>query len=384
MRVLVLGGGYAGVVLTRALEDTLPADVDILVVDESGQHLVQHELHRVVRHPDLADTIQVPLTELFDRATVRQGTVVDIDTDAHAVELSDGEVLNYDVGAVCLGAQTNFYGMADVEANAHQLKRVPDAAAIRQDVLEIFDDPEVRAPSLVVGGAGLAGIQLAGELVALADSADVDANVVLLEQAERVAPTFDASFARALEAELTEADVDVRTERTVTGASAVEIRFDSGNPLTYDVFVWTGGIRGPDATSGERVDVRSTLALDERTFVVGDTSQVVDDSGMAVPPSAQSAVRAARVAAKNVHRAVRNARDGGAFSPRFKRFTFDSPGWLVSVGDNVVAQVGSTILRGRAAKVLKTGVGAGYLVTTGAMDDAASFVRADYTRETDA
>lgn len=383
MRVLVLGGGYAGVVLTRALEDTLPSDVDILVVDESGQHLVQHELHRIVRRPELVDTIRVPLTELFERASVHRGTVVDVDTDARSVELSDGEVVEYDVGAVCLGAETNFHGMDDIEAHAHPLKRVAHAEAIRAAVLDAFDDPPSKPSSLVVGGAGLAGVQLAGELAALAEEEGADAGVVLLEQASRIVPTFDESFARALDEELTACGVDVRTGQTVTGASAREISLDSGATVQYDVFAWTGGIRGPGAIRGERLGVRSTLALDDRTFVVGDAGRVVDDSGEPVPASAQAAVREARLAAKNVYRAVQAVRDGGVFSPRFERFTFDAPGWLVSVGDGAVAQVGTTVLRGPAAMTLKSGVGAGYLVSTGALENAVSFVRAEYGRQPD-
>lgn len=379
MRVLVLGAGYAGVVLTRRLEETLPADVELVVVDESGTHLVQHELHRAIRRPAVADTISIPLDDLFDRATIREGTVTRVDTDDHVVELADGETLDYDAAGLCLGARTNYYGMDDVERHAHQLKRLPDAAAIRADALDAFETPD---PTLVVGGAGLAGVQTAGELVALASEQETDADVILLEQAARVAPTFEEAFGRAIHAELVQRDVDVRTGVTITGATASTVELESadgpgsGTELDADVFVWTGGIRGPNATDGSRIEVRASLDVDDRTFVVGDTARVIDDDGRAVPASAQAAVREARVAAENIHRVVTTGSTGG-FRPHLDRFVFESPGWLVSIGDGAVAQVGSTVLRGDAAKTIKAGVGAGYLASAGRYGSAIDLLRTE-------
>lgn len=376
MRVLVLGAGYAGVVVTRTLEPRLPAETELVVVDESPHHLVQHELHRVVRDPAIADAITVPLSDLFDEATVQQGTVVDVDTGAQSVELADGERLDYDAAAVCLGAQTNFYGMDDLAKHAYVLKQLEDAESIRETALDAFEGDH---PRFVVGGAGLAGVQLAGELAAFADAKTVAVDVVLLEQADRVAPTFDEQFSRAVERALLERGVTVRTGAPVSGATTEHVQLASGETLPYELLVWTGGIRGPDAVQGERPTVRATLALDDRTFAVGDTARVVDSDGEAVPASAQAAVGEARVAAENILRIVHDEDDG--FQPRLNRFTFDSPGWLVSVGDDAVAQVGSTVVRGQAAKALKTGVGARYLAATSGVDDALRLVRGEYVGE---
>jgi len=382
MRVLVLGAGYAGVVLTRVLEDRLSDDVELVVVDESGHHLVQHELHRTIRRPGIADSINIPLGELFDRATVRQETVVDIDTGGKAVELSDGERLSYDVAAVCLGARTNFYGMQDVEVHAYSLKRLSDTTGIREDLDDAFDEGAA-APRLVVGGAGLAGVQLAGEFAAYAAERSADASVAVLEQADRVAPKLSDRFGAALHDELTDRGVEVRTGTTVTGASSTSVELEHEADEPYDVLVWTGGIRGPSATDGERVDVRADLALDDHTFVLGDTARVVDADGAAVPPTAQAAVREARIVAGNIASVVDSSRSGDGLPPRLDRFTFDSPGWLVSVGDGAVAQLGTSILRGRAARALELGVGAGYLASSGAVAEAVSFVRAEYERRPD-
>ena len=381
MRVAVLGAGYAGLTLVKRLEDALPDD-EVVVVDEDGTHLVQHELHRVVRRPSLVDDITLDLGDVLDRATVREATVTDVDPDAGiaTLETPEGaETLDYDAAAVCLGAATNFYDLPGVEDHATPLKRIGHAHAVRAEFFTAVEGATAADPArVVVGGAGLSGVQVAGELAALArEETDPDAvEVVLLEQLGSVAPSFPENFQRAVRDELETQGVTVRTGTAVASADAGGLDLANGEGLAYDQFVWTGGIRGPPAMDGERPVVRNTLRLGEATFVVGDAGRVVDTDGQAVPASAQAAVRQARVAADNIERLLDHRRDGGnGFEPRLDGYRFDSPGWLVSVGDGAVAQVGPTVLTGRAAKLAKTSVGAGYLSSVGAVANAVDLVR---------
>jgi NADH dehydrogenase len=120
------------------------------------------------------------------------------------------------------------------------------------------------------------------------------------------------------------------------------------------------------------VDAR--LRLTDRTFVLGDAARVVDIDGAPVPASAQSAVRDARVAANNIERVVEHEPGEDLFDPRLEQFGFDSPGWLVSIGDGAVAQVGPDVVTGRAAVALKTTVGVGYLGAVGGIRDAVDLV----------
>ncbi|MFC7138974.1 NAD(P)/FAD-dependent oxidoreductase [Halosimplex aquaticum] len=382
MRVAVFGAGYAGLTLARRLESELPEEVELVVVDEDGSHLVQHELHRVVRRPDLVAEIVVDLDDVLDRATVREATVTDVDTAAGVATLDGGDGqsrLDYDVGAVCLGAETNYYDLPGVEAHGTPLKRLADAERVRADFFDAAESAGADDPArIVVGGAGLSGVQVAGELAALAsdEGAGASTEVVLLEREASVAPRFPENFQRAVADELETRGVRVETDRRVAGADGDAITFADGEAMAYDQFVWTGGIRGPDALDGERPVVRNTLRYEDGTFVVGDAARVVDTDGEAVPASAQAAIREARVAADNIARLVEHERSGdGGFEPRLDGYRFDSVGWLVSVGDGAVAQVGPTVVTGRAAKALKTSVGAGYLSSVGAVENAVDLVR---------
>ena len=372
MRIAVLGAGYAGLTLAGQLEKRLPESVGIVVVNDRPDHLVQHELHRVVRRPSLADGITVDLADALDRATLRVARVTDVDHERNVAILDGGEELSYDVGAVCLGAETAFHDLPGVEEHATPLKRLPDAARIREGFLGLGAGERA-----VVGGAGLSGVQIAGELAALAREEAIECEIVLLERLDSVAPSFPANFQSAVREELEARDVVVRTDEAVERATADAVEFD-GDELSYGQFVWTGGIRGPDALAGERPTVPDTLRLGGDTFVLGDAARVTDADGAAVPASAAAAVREARSVADSIAGIVSHRRTGGAdalFEPRPERFRFDGPGWLVSIGDGAVAQVGPTVFRGTAAKALKTSVGAGYLSSVGAIENAVELVR---------
>ena len=372
MRTAVLGAGYAGLTLARQLEKRLAESVEIVVVNDRPDHLVQHELHRVVRRPSLADGITVDLADALDRATLRVARVTDIDHEQNVATLDDKEELSYDVGAVCLGAETAFYDLPGVEEHATPLKRLPDAARIREEYLNLADGDRA-----VIGGAGLSGVQIAGELAALAREEALDREIVLLEQRDDVAPNFPANFQDAVREELEARDVVVRTGEAVERATDDAVELD-GEELSCGQFVRTGGIRGPDALAGERPTVPDTLRLGGNTFVMGDAARVTDADGAAVPASAAAAVREARSVADTIAGIVSHRQEGGAdalFEPRPERFRFDAPGWLVSVGDGAVAQVGPTVFRGAAAKALKTSVGAGYLSSVGAIENVAGLVR---------
>ena len=387
MRVAVLGAGYAGLTLAHRLEDRLPAEAELVVVNDRSDHLVQHELHRVVRRPGLAEAITLPLDEVLDRAELRVARVESVDPEASRAALADG-ALDYDYAAVCLGAETAYYGLPGVEERATPLKRLDHARRIRERTLAVCADAGAGADGgrIVVGGAGLSGVQVAGELAALAreeGSAD-RVDVLLLEREGEVAPTFPPNFRRAVRDELDARGVTVRTGAAVRRATdaAIELRDAGGDggghggeKLDYDQFVWTGGIAGSAAMGGDRPTVRGDLRLTPSTFVVGDAARAVDADGAAVPASASAAVRQARTVADGLVDLVAYDLGGRAgFEPRLDPYRFDVPGWIVSIGDGAVAQVGPTVLTGGAARAMKASVGAGYLSSVRAVSRAAKLV----------
>jgi len=384
MQVLVLGGGYAGLLVTRKLERRLPAEATLTLVDETGDHLVQHELHRAIRKPAYVDEITVPLTEVTEHAEIREARVTQVDRAERSVTLDDGETLAYDYCVVALGAEPAYYGISGVASHATPMKRLEHAATVRREFEGIIDRSAHAGPAksegtgaaatVVVGGAGLSGIQVAGELVTMASERDAAAeiDVVLLEQEQTVAPGFPAHFQEAARTALEERGVDVRTGTTVTGANEQLITIEGNDGLAYDQFVWTGGIRGNEAMDGERPAVRGDLRLDDRTFAVGDAARISDAEGEPVPASAAAAVRAADTAAHNV---VAAAEAGESEFADIQQWRWESPGWLISVGDGAVAQIGPQVFTGPVANAIKSAVGVTYLAEYGSLRRALGVLR---------
>ncbi|ERG89816.1 MAG: NADH dehydrogenase, FAD-containing subunit, partial [halophilic archaeon J07HX5] len=343
MHVAVFGAGYAGLATVRRLQRSLPGAVRLTLVDETDYHLAQHLLHYVIRDPELESELTVDLTAALDRAVHRQTRVTGVDPDAGVATVADGQ-LSYDIGVVALGAGAAFGGVPGAAKHGTPLKQLSHARAIR----DRFDDLAPTERAVVVGG-GLSGIQVAGELAMLADNEDDGATVVLVERSATVAPGFSTEFQQTIRAALIDAGVEVRTDWGVTEVTPDRLQLEAGGSIGYDQLVWTGGITGGQAM-GDRPQVRADLRLGERTLGLGDAVSVVDANGTAVPASAQTAVRQASVAATNATRLVEADRTGT--QPPLERYRYDGLGWLVSVGEETVARVGSTVFRGPAARVV--------------------------------
>jgi NADH dehydrogenase len=376
MHIAVLGAGYAGVTVARRLERSLPDSAEIVIVDDSGEHLVRHEVHRLIRRPGFVEDITVPLEELFDRTRIVTDRVTRVDPDANRVELASTDPIEYDYAAVCLGAETAFYDLPGVEEHALSLRDIEHAETLRAEALDLIDAGGGR---VVVGGAGLSGVQVAGELAALSreEEASDHMEIVLTEMRESVAPGFSSGFQGAVRDALETEGVDVRTGVTIEEADGTTVVTEAGE-IDHDLLVWTGGISGQSPLENERPRVRSTLRHGDSTFVVGDAATVVDREGEAVPASAQAALAEAKVAAANISDLVDYDRDGGIFKPRLEGVSFSPTGWVVSVGDATVATVGGTILRGRAALAAKATSGVGHLSSIGATSRAIELAREEF------
>jgi len=376
MRVLVLGGGYAGVVAVSRLERRLPDDVELLLVDERESHLIRHELHRVIRRPAFADTIQIPFDRIPGRAEHVRGTVTGIETEKSRVTVAGEGVLDYDAALLSFGAGPAYYDLDGVEANSIPLDSPEDALDIGTRMEDLLVAGEGR---VVIGGGGLAGIQAAGELAALREQwGDTDVAISLLEQAPRLAPQFENGFEGRLQAALEELCVEVRTGSEVVSATEDSVALAGGSSLDADLFVWTGGITGRPATSGQRPQVRADLRLDETTFAAGDAVSVIDVDGSHAPPRAQTAIRQAKVASTNIEKTVSARRTGETFRPRYDRYRDESFAWVVSVGDTTMAKIGPQVVSGQAAKAIKSTVGVGYLSSAGAIREALDIAREEF------
>jgi NADH dehydrogenase len=364
-RVVVLGAGYAGVTAVQRLERELD-EAELTWLSEDDRHLLLHEVHRVVKDPGVVSDITVPVEEIAAPSTgFVEGTVEGVDTGQRLVELADGRTVDYGYLLIAIGSRTAFYGIPGLAEQAHTLKGLDDAHAIHDAVVEAAREATPAEPAeVVVGGAGLSGIQCAGEVAELRDDAGYPIEVSLVEATPDILPGMDSDLQAAVRRALDAADVRVLTDDPIVEARDSDVVFDERDPLPFDVLVWAGGITGREALSDagldadhDRVETDETFRTsDDRVFAVGD-SALVEQDGDVAPPTAQAAWQAGAVAGENVARRL-----GGR---PLRTWTHHDKGTVVSIGERAVAHdvvyVPVRTFGGFPAKLLKKSIAARWL-----------------------
>ncbi|ADD03892.1 putative NADH dehydrogenase [Natrialba magadii ATCC 43099] len=336
--VVVLGAGYAGTGAITKLQSELGGNARLTWIADVDYHLVLHEAHRVVRDPDVRSDITFPVDQIADPSTrFIQDEVVGLDVDEQVVELAEGDDVDYDYVLVALGSQTAYYGIPGLEEHSLTLKSLDDAMEIHDEISQASQDATRGEPAqVVVGGAGLSGIQTAGEIAEFRDNHRAPIEIHLVEALDEIFPGNDPEIQQALRDLLENAGVHIHTDDPITEAKADVIEFDEGDPLEHDVLIWTGGITGRDALDDadlekehNRVNVEANFqTTEENVFAIGD-SALIDQGDRPAPPTAQAAWQAAEVVGENISRAIENR--------PLKTWEHEDRGTVVSVGDKAVA-----------------------------------------------
>jgi NADH dehydrogenase len=367
--VVVLGSGYAGAGAVQSLESRLNGEAELTWVSDVDYHLVLHESHRCIRDPSVREKVTIPIEDIVSRSTTfRQGRVTGIDTGNRTVQLEDGSGVDYDYLLVAVGSSTAFFDIDGLEEHAHTLKSLDDALAIHEAVADAAarasrDDPA----QVIVGGAGLSGIQTAGEIAGYRDDHDAHIDIHLVEGLDRVFPNNDPQLQGALRRRLEDADVEIHTGEFIGQVDESRVYVGDDTEMTYDVLVWTGGITGRDCVADADLDKdersqrlfagRTFETDDDRVFAIGDCALVDQPEENPAPPTAQAAWQAAEVAGKNLVRRVRGQ--------PLTEWTHKDKGTVVSVGEEAVAHdviyFPLTTFGGIPARLLKKGIAARWI-----------------------
>ena len=381
--VVVLGAGYAGTGAVQRLEKELPSGANLTWISDHDYHLVLHEVHRVISDPEVESKVAIPVTEIKNSSTrFVEGRVADVDVDERVVSLDDDSEYDYDYLLVALGSATAFYGIDGLREHSLTLKGLDDAHGIREAALEAAADATRSDPAqVIVGGAGLSGIQASGELAELRDDRNLPIDISLVEGLDEIFPGNDPELQGALRKRLLAADIDILTGEFISRVDDDTVYVGGGEDadpeeLSYDVLIWTGGITGQEEIAAAEVDKdgRSNRihaeadfqTSDDRVFALGDSALIEQGPEDIAPPTAQAAWQAADVAGENVARAIRGQ--------PLRTWTHKDKGTVVSVGEGAVAHdvkgIPINTFGGPVAQMLKKGIAARWIA------DAASIGRA--------
>jgi len=337
--VTVLGAGYAGAGAVNELQKRAGPNVSITWIADVDYHLVLHESHRIVRDPSVAEHVKIPVHEIADPSTeFVQGEVTNLDESAREVELANGDTHEYDYCLVALGSQTAFFGIEGLEEHSLTLKSADDAMAIHDAVSDAATEATRSDPAdVVVGGAGLSGIQTAAEIAEYRNEKRAPLDVHLVEGLDSVFPGNDPEVQGALRKRLEALDIDILTGEFIGEVDEDTVYIGEDGEMDYDVLLWTGGITGRDALDETGIDEEHNRlqtgqdfqTTDDRVFAIGDSALIEQPGEDPAPPTAQAAWQAADVAAENVVRAIEGRRPN--------TWVHEDKGTVISVGDKAVA-----------------------------------------------
>jgi NADH dehydrogenase len=349
-RVVIVGGGFAGIEAAKALRR---APVDVTLIDRSNHFVFQPLLYQVATGALAPSDIAVPIRWLLRsvrNTTVLAANVTSIDKERQTVLLDDGRGLAYDYLILAAGSRHAYFGHDEWEPCAPGLKTIEDALEVRNRFLAAFEHAEMASNdaeraellTIVIVGGGATGVELAGIMVSIARKAfrrdfrrfdPATARIILVEAGPRLVPAFKEHLSERALRDLRTLGADVRLNTPVTAIGDGLVQLGEERIASRTVF-WAAGNRGSslsrtfpasvDKASHVQVSADLSLPGHPEIFVVGDQAAVNDPAGKPVPRVAQGAIQMGRRAGKNIADEIRGR-------PR-KPFRYQTHGDLAVIG----------------------------------------------------
>ena len=379
-RVLILGGGFAGLYAARNLQRLMGKKAAIEVVNRENYFVFQPLLPEVAGGAISAVNAVSPLRFLTREIFIRKAEVDSINPEAQTVTVFQGvqrrpTVLEYDHLIIALGSGSDLSRTIGLSEHAFTMKTLSDARRLRAHVIERLEHaditrlPEVKKGALtftVIGG-GFSGIETVGEIKELIDRSlryypNINASeirVVVLEFADRILNEMPESLAAYAQNKLNERGIEVQLGVGVAEATGTQLVTTTGEVIDTRTIVATIGntpapvvAKMPLTLEQGRILVRRDFRADgfENIWAIGDCAlipmtETASDREDFAPPTAQFAVREAKHLAQNVVAALQNR--------SLKNFHYSSKGSLASLGaGRGVAEVYGIKLTGRLAWLL--------------------------------
>ncbi|MEK4700178.1 NAD(P)/FAD-dependent oxidoreductase [Solibacillus sp. FSL R7-0668] len=371
--IVILGAGFAGVLAAQTARKYLNTlEANITVVNQFPTHQIITELHRLAGGTIKEGAVSLSLEKIFKGKDINLeiAKVNSFNADKKEVQLSNGKTLSYDTLVVSLGSQTGFFGIPGLEENSFVLKTVDEANAIREHIeariAEYAKSKNEADATIVIGGGGLTGVELVGEIVdhfpKVAAKYGVpfeDLKIKLVEAGPKILPVFPDNLIQRATESLAKRGVEFITSTPVTGVEGNVIQLKDREPIVANTLVWTGGVAplplvGESGLNCDRGKATINDFLQSTShpdvFVLGDASAHIPNPGdrPTYAPTAQVAWQQGEQAGYNIFAQIKGH--------DMKAFQFTNSGTLGSLGrKDGIATIGAnnTQLVGLPASLMK-------------------------------
>lgn len=353
-RVVIVGGGFAGLELAQRLDRRY---FQVVLIDRHNFHMFQPLFYQVATAGLEPSAISFPFRKVFQRRKrthFRMAEVLSVEPGQQTLHTSIGSI-SYDHLVLCMGATTNYFGNANIARHALPMKSVGEALYLRNTILNNYEaalnttnaELQKALMNIVVVGGGPTGVELAGALAEMKkyilpkDYPELDLDqmqVFLLEGSDRVLPTMSAKASGKALRYLKKLDVQVQLNSLVTEFDGVEVQLREGTSIRSNSLIWAAGVicpklKGIPEAALERgnriqVDTFNRVEGSPGIFVLGDQAFMQENGyERGHPQVAQTAIQQARTLAKN----LRLEKKGKAMKP----FRYKDKGSLATVGRNL-------------------------------------------------
>jgi NADH dehydrogenase len=371
-RVLILGGGFAGVGAAQKLEH---ADADVVLVDRHDYHTFQPLLYQLATGLLEQTAVGHSLRDLVERqknTTVHQATVTGVDLDAREVRFDGLDPMSYDYLVFGLGAEVNFFGTEGAAEHAFPMYTLPHAVRLKDHLLERWEAAdkdsslvEDGALNIVVVGGGPTGVETAGAVAELYRAAfardfpeipQKQARVILVEAGPELFSMFKPKLRDYATKALADRTVEVRTGQLVSSVSSTRVTLKSGEELEAHTLVWGAGLQGNQLVQtlglelqrGNRIGVGPDLTVPEHpeVYVLGDVAAITDAKTEQVLPQLGSvALQSGEHAGETIARRIAGK--------EAKPFKYKDKGTMATIGRGaaVVQMLGGRTITGKKAQV---------------------------------
>ncbi len=334
-KIVVIGGGFAGLNLAKKLTNN--KHYDVTVVDINNYHFFPPLLYQVSTAFIEASNISYPYRKLFQkRKNIRfyMGSLLKVNPELKTIELDTGE-LNYDYLVLGMGTETNFFGNQNIIDNALPMKTIDDALKIRNHILLCMEravrakslSDKVRLANIVIAGGGPTGVEMSGMLAEMArnigkkdypESASNVGNIYLIDNGDTLLGPMSTKAQKEAYNVLNKLGVKIQLNTMVKDYVDGEVLLSSGKKITTATVIWATGVIGREVvglpaetiTRGRRilVDEINRVTGFEDIFSIGDQCFQTSDKNYPTghPQLAQVALQQGNTLADNFNRIAEN------------------------------------------------------------------------------
>jgi len=331
-KIVIIGGGFAGLNLARKLSRT---DCHVVLIDKQNHHMFQPLFYQVASARLEPSSISFPFRALFKRhknVEFRYATVTAIKPEEKMLETSMGN-LDYDELVIATGCRTNFFGNKDVERYSMAMKTTQQTTHIRNSILAKFEkimfvDEKEREElmNLVIVGAGPTGVELSGAFAEMKkkvlpkDYPQYDFSklrILLIEGSEHTLNSMGDAARKWSRKYLEELGVEVRLSTVVDDYDGHDLKLKTGETIPTQTVIWAAGVTGNVIDGLEKATmVRARYTVDrfsevqgyKNIYAIGDISYMETEKyPHGHPQLANVAINQGKTLAKNLKRKWKNA-----------------------------------------------------------------------------